>query len=151
MSISDALVSSFMNKYHYNVWRPETGIRNGATDGNGKTYGDPAFTTFIPTPCFPSYPSNHASGTGGGLEAMRRLFGAAGHDITITNTVPALGALPSMVITKHYTQLKEIANDVDDARVYGGIHWRFDQDGGNVLGRAVATEVVKNNLRPVHP
>ena len=151
MAISDSLVASFYNKYHYKLWRPETGIRNGAADGNGKTDGDPGFTTFIPTPCFPSYPSNHASGTNGGLEAMRRLFGAAGHDITITNTVPALGSLPATVITKPYTQLKEIADDVDDARVYGGIHWRFDQDAGNVLGRAVATEVVKNNLRPVHP
>ena len=55
------------------------------------------------------------------------------------------------MITKHYTQLKAIANDVDDARVYGGIHWRYDQDAGGVLGRAVATAVVKNNLRPVRP
>ena len=118
---------------------------------NGKTEGDLGFATFIPTPCFPSYPSNHASGTNGGLEAMRRLFGAAGHDITITNNVPPLGALPAKAITESYTQLKQIADDVDDARVYGGIHFRFDQEGGNVLGRAVATEVVKNNLRPVHP
>jgi hypothetical protein len=151
MGISDSLVASFYNKYHYNFWRPETGIRNGGLDGNGKTAGDPGFATFIPTPCFPSYPSNHASGTGGGLEVMRRLFGAAGHDITITNNVLALGSLPAATITLHYSQLKAIANDVDDARVYGGIHWRFDQDGGNVLGRAVATAVVKNNLRPVHP
>ena len=63
----------------------------------------------------------------------------------------ALGALPATTITKHYTQLKVIADDADDARVYGGIHWRYDQDAGNVLGRAVASEVVKNNLRPVHP
>ena len=151
MGISDALVASFMNKYHYNRWRPETGIRNGATDGNDKTEGDPGFATFIPTPCFPSYPSNHASGTNGGLEVMRRLFGAAGHDITIANNVPALRALPPTVITKHYTQLNEIADDVDDARVYGGIHWRYDQEAGNALGRAVATEVVKTHLRPVHP
>jgi len=151
MSINDALVASFMNKYHYNRWRPETGIRNGAVDGNNKTEGDTGFTTFIPTPCFPSYPSNHASGTNGGLEAMRRLFGAAGHDITIANNVPALGSLPATIITEHYTQLKEIGDDVDDARVYGGIHWRSDQDAGHVLGRAIATEVVKNNLRPVHP
>jgi hypothetical protein len=151
MAISDALVASFMNKYHYNYWRPETGIRNGDADGNGKTEGDVSFTTFIPTPCFPSYPSNHSSGTDGGLEAMRRLFGAAGFDITITNAVPALGSLPPAVFTRHYTQLKEIANDVDDARVYGGIHWRHDQIAGGRLGRAIATEVVKNNLRPVHP
>jgi hypothetical protein len=150
MAISDSLVSSFMNKYHYNYWRPETGIRNGATDGNDKTYGDPGFTTFISTPCFPSYPSNHASGTNGGLEVMRRLFGAAGHDITITSSVPALGDLPATVITKHYRRLNQISDDVDDARVYGGIHWRFDQTAGNVLGAAVAKKVVKNNLRPLH-
>jgi hypothetical protein len=151
MGINDSLIASFHNKYHYNLWRPETGIRNGAADDNGKTEGDGAFATFIPTPCFPSYPSNHASGTNGGLEVMRRLFGAAGHDITITNSVPALGSLPATVITKSYTQLKEIADDVDDARVYGGIHWRFDQVGGNALGRAIGTEVAKKHLRPVHP
>ena len=151
MAINDSLVASFMNKYHYNYWRPETGIRNGAADGNGKTEGDVSFATFIPTPCFPSYPSNHASGTNGGLEAMRRLFGAAGFAITITGTVPALGSLPPAVFTRHYTQLKEIADDVDDARVYGGIHWRHDQIAGGALGRSIATEVVKNNLRPVHP
>lgn len=151
MGINDGLIASFYNKYHYNLWRPETGIRNGAADGNGKTDGDGGFVTFIATPCFPSYPSNHASGTNGGLEVMRRLFGAAGHDIAITNTVPALGSLPAATITKHYTQLKEIADDVDDARVYGGIHWRFDQDGGNILGRAVGSEVAKNHLRPIHP
>ena len=151
MAINDSLISSFYNKYHYNLWRPETGIRKGELDDNRNTGGDIAFTPFIPTPCFPSYPSNHASGTNGGLEVMRRLFGAAGHDITITNNVPALRTLPATTLTVHYTQLKAIADDVDDARVYGGIHWRFDQIGGNELGRAVATEVVKTKLRPVHP
>jgi hypothetical protein len=150
MGINDSLIASFYNKYSSNYWRPETAIRAGAADGNDKTAGDTTFVPFIPTPCFPSYPSNHASGTNGGLEMMRRLFGAAGHDITFTNNVPALGSLPAAVITKHYTQLKEIADDVDDARVYGGIHYRFDQEGGNVLGRAVATEIYKNYLRPVN-
>ncbi|HEX8030223.1 MAG TPA: vanadium-dependent haloperoxidase, partial [Vicinamibacterales bacterium] len=151
MGINDSLIASFYNKYHYNLWRPETGIRAGESDGNRKTEGDAGFLTFISTPCFPSYPSNHASGTNGGLEVMRRLFGAAGHDITISGPVPALGALPATVITKHYAQLKEIADDVDDARVYGGIHWRSDQVAGNALGRAIATDVAKNNLRPRHP
>lgn len=151
MGINDSLIASFYNKYHYNLWRPETAIRAGALDDNDKTEGDPTFAPFIGTPCFPSYPSNHASGTNGGLEMMRRLFGAAGHNITFSNTVPALGSLPMAVITRHYTQIKQIADDVDDARVYGGIHYRFDQEGGNVLGRAVATEIYKNYLRPVHP
>jgi hypothetical protein len=151
MGSNDSLIASFYNKYHYNFWRPETAIQRGATDGNAKTEGDMGYAPFIGTPCFPSYPSNHASGTNGGLEMMRRLFGAAGHDITITNNVPALGSLLATTITRHYTQLKQIADDVDDARVYGGIHYRFDQEGGNALGRAIATEIYKNYLRPVHP
>ena len=150
MGINDSLIASFYNKYYYQLWRPETAIPAGAGDGNDKTDGDPGFVPFIPTPCFPSYPSNHASGTNGGLEMMRRLFGAAGHDMTFTNNVPALPSLPATTISRHYTQLKQIADDVDNARVYGGIHFRFDQDGGNDLGRAVATEIYKNNLRPAH-
>lgn len=151
MGSNDSLIASFYNKYHYNFWRPETAIQRGATDGNAKSEGDMGYVTFINTPCFPSYPSNHASGTNAGLEMMRRLFGAAGHDITVTNTVPALRSLPMATIARHYTELKQIADDVDDARVYGGIHYRFDQDGGNALGRAVATEIHQNYLRPVHP
>jgi membrane-associated phospholipid phosphatase len=151
MASSDSLISSFYNKYHYNVARPETGIRHGEGDGNDKTDGDPGFATFIATPCHPSYPSNHATGSTAGLEAIRRLFGAAGHHITISSPVPALGSLPATLITVHYTQLEAIGDDVDDARVYAGIHWRFDQTAGNALGRAIATEVVKNNLRPGHP
>jgi hypothetical protein len=147
MGSNDALIASFYNKYHYNHWRPETGIHNGALDGHPDTEGDGGFTTFILTPCFPSYPSNHASGTNGGLEVLRRLLGESGHDITITNNVPALGTLPPTVITKHYRKLRDIGKDVDDARVYGGIHWRYDQVGGNELGQAVAAYIVKNKLR----
>jgi hypothetical protein len=150
MSINDSLIASFYNKYEHNLWRPETAIPAGALDANDKTEADTGYAPFIGTPCFPSFPSNHASGTNGGLEMMRRLFGAAGHDITFTNNVPALRSLPATVISRHYTELKQIADDVDDARVYGGIHFRFDQDGGNALGRAVATEIYKTHLRPVH-
>ena len=54
-------------------------------------------------------------------------------------------------VTLHYSGFHEIINDVDDARVFGGIHFRFDQDAGDVVGREVATYVIKNNLQPVHP
>ncbi len=53
-------------------------------------------------------------------------------------------------LTLHYTTFKQITDDVDDARVYGGIHFRFEQVGGVRLGREIATSVYKNNLRPVH-
>ena len=144
MASSDALVASFNNKYTYNLWRPETAIRGAASDGNNKTDPNASYKPYIPTPCFPSYPSNHASGTGSGAEMLRRLYGADGHSIDLSN--PALPGL-----SFHYSGFREIANDVDDARVYGGIHFRFDQDAGNLLGRSIATDIIKDNLRPVHP
>lgn len=142
MAISDSLVASFYNKYHYNFWRPETAIRAGDTDGNPKTEADPDFLPFIVTPCFPSYPSNHGSGSGGGAEVLRRLYGQAGHSITISNP----GA---STIVLHYTAFKQITDDISDARVYGGIHFRTDQVAGAALGRAIGSAVYKNNLRPV--
>ncbi len=143
MAINDSLVASFFNKYHYNFWRPETAIHAGDTDGNVKTDPDPTFIPFIVTPCFPSYPSNHGSASGGAAEVLRRIYGEAGHSITISNP-----AVPSIVL--QYTSFKQITDDISDARVYGGIHFRTDQAAGAELGRAVGTAIHKNNLRPAH-
>jgi hypothetical protein len=145
MAINDSLVASFATKYEYNFWRPETAIRAGDSDGNGKTEGDTLFSTFVSTPCFPSYPSNHASGSNGASEVLRRIYGAGEHVITLSN--PAVASIAG--ITLSYTTLKQICDDIDDARVYGGIHFRFDQEEGVRLGRDVATYVYKNNLRRV--
>ena len=142
MATNDSLVASFATKYHYKLWRPETAIRAGDLDGNAKTDLDLTFVPYILTPCFPSYPSNHASGSNSAAEILRRLYGAGGHSITITNA-----AVPS--VTLHYTTFKQITNDVDDARVFGGIHFRFDQKAGGRLGRDIATYIYKHNLRRV--
>lgn len=142
MAMSDSLVASFLNKYHYNFWRPETAIHAGDLDGNPKTAGDPTWAPFITTPCFPSYPSNHGSAGNAAAEVMRRLYGEGEHSITLTNpTVPT--------IVLQYTSFRQITDDISDARVYGGIHYRTDQEAGARLGRAVGAAVYKNNLRPV--
>ena len=143
MAISDSLVASFYNKYHYNFWRPETAIHGGDMDGNPKTEVDPDWAPFIITPCFPSYPSNHGSAGNAAAEVLRRLYGEAAHAITLTNA-----AVPG--ITLQYDSFREITDDISDARVYGGIHFRTDQEAGADLGRAIGTAVYKHNLRPVH-
>jgi hypothetical protein len=143
MAISDSLVAAFFNKYRYNFWRPETAIRAGDTDGNPKTDPDPNWQPFIVTPCFPSYPSNHGSAANAAAAVMRRLYGEAGHSMTLSN--PAVAA-----IVLRYTSFSQITNDISDARVYGGIHFRTDQDAGALLGLAVGKAVYKHNLRPVH-
>jgi hypothetical protein len=143
MAISDGAVASFFNKYHYKFWRPETAIHAGDTDGNRKTDPDPNWLPFIGAPCFPGYPSNHGSLSNAGAEVLRRLYGEAGHAITLSNP-----AVPTIVL--QYGSFRQITDDISDARVYGGIHFRTDQDAGARLGRAVATAVYKNNLRAVH-
>jgi hypothetical protein len=140
MAISDSFVASFGTKYQYNYWRPETAIRGADLDDNVKTDADLTWQPLIVAPCFPGYTSNHASGSYGGEEVLRRLYGAGGHSITITNS-----NFPTLVY--QYSEFSQITADIDDARVYGGIHFRFDQHGGARLGREVATAVYKGNLR----
>jgi hypothetical protein len=143
MAISDSLVASFFNKYQYNFWRPETAIHGGGTDGNRKTQPDPSYAPFVLTPCFPSYPSNHGSAANAAAAVMRRLYGEAGHSITLTNST-----VPTIVL--QYTSFRQITDDISDARVYGGIHFRTDQDAGAVLGKAVGRNVYKDNLGRIH-
>jgi hypothetical protein len=143
MAISDALAAVFDTKYHYNFWRPETAIRSGDTDGNLLTHADPGFLPFVLTPCFPSYASAHASGSGAAREVLERLYGPRHHSITLSN--PAVAG-----VVLQYDSFKEITADIDDARVYGGIHFRFDQDGGNRLGRQVGAYVHRHTLQRAH-
>jgi hypothetical protein len=143
MATSDSLVASFSTKYHYNFWRPENAIRFPDDYGNRETPPDPTYVPFITTPCFPSYPSNHASGSNGAAEILRRVYGEGGHTMTVANPL-----IPSIAnLHFDYSTFNEICDDVDDARVFGGIHYRFDQVAGNRLGREIATYVYKNNLR----
>jgi hypothetical protein len=139
MATNDALVASFWTKYHYNRWRPETAILEGNLDGNAKTDAD-SFVPYILTPCFPTYPSNHGSGSDGAAEILNRVYGAGGHAITMEN--PAVPGL-----TFHYNRFNQITDDISDARIYGGIHFRFDQEAGANLGRDIGTYVYKHNLR----
>lgn len=141
MAMSDGLVSSMETKYHYNFWRPITAIRAGDDDGNDKTAPDPGWTPFVGTPCFPSYPSAHASASYAARKIAVEILGGGNHFITLSH--------PNTPVTLTYTKFSEITDDIDDARVYGGIHFRFDQAAGAVQGRAVGLYVCQNNLRPI--
>jgi hypothetical protein len=143
MAISDALVSVFETKYVYTFWRPVTAIRAGNPDGNPGTEPDTGWTPFITTPSFPGYPSAHASGSGAGRKVAELLFGPANHTITLSHPL-----VPD--VTLHYTSFRDVSDDVDDARVYGGIHFRFDQEAGGLQGRRVGRYVVKHKLRHAH-
>jgi hypothetical protein len=140
IALGDGAVAVFDTKYHYNFWRPETAIRAGGTDGNNKTDPDASFMPFIVTPCFPSFPSAHATLSNAARVVMEETYGGGHHVITLSTT-----AVPG--VTLRYTTLAQITDDIDDARIYGGIHYRFDQDEGTRLGTRVGDYVFKHSLR----
>ena len=140
MSISDAFITVFETKYFYRTWRPVTAIPRGDEDGNQLT-GPSAFTPLILTPCFPSYPSAHGAGTGSALEVLERAYGRF-HSVTMSHPNAAGIIIP-------YTDLRDIIDDVSDARVFGGIHFRYDQDAGERQGRDVGRYINHNKLRQI--
>ncbi len=144
MAMSDGAVATFDTKYYYVTWRPETAIHFADLDGNPKTDPDPSFIPLIAAPCFPSYPSAHATLSNAAREVLDHLYTSRLHSFTLSTP-----ALPGIELK--YTTLKQITDDIDDARVYGGIHFRFDQESGAELGRRIGKFVYKHNLRPVRP
>ncbi len=141
MALLDAGISVMETKYFYRFWRPETAIHAGDTDGNPDTTGDSNFAPLIFTPCFPSYGSAHASASYAARRVAEEIWGAGRHSIELT--------VPSLDLTFHYTTLREITDDIDDARVYGGIHFRFDQQAGARQGWRVGGYVYDTRLRPL--
>jgi len=142
MAMGDASIACWETKYHYNFWRPVTAIRAGDSDGNAGTDPDPLWLPLITTPAFPGYASGHATVSGAAVAVLGRAFGKDGHAVTLTHS-----AVPLIVL--NYTAWDEITDDVDDARVYGGIHFRFDQEAGAHQGRQVGRYILRNYLRSV--
>ena len=141
MAMFDAAVACFDSKYFYDFWRPVTAIREGDRDANPRTREDLNWASFVPTPPFPSYPSGHASFGGAARRVLERMFGAGGHAITLASPL-----VPDVVLS--YTTWKQITDDVNDARIYGGVHYRFDQEEAARQGRRVGRYVLRHWLRP---
>jgi hypothetical protein len=140
MAIADASIASYDTKYYYNFWRPQMAIRGGESDGNRRTVADPDWVPLITTPAFPSYASAHATLSGAARAVLERTLGKRGHEITLTTPT-----LPDIVLD--YSAWKQITDDIDDARVYGGIHFRFDQEAGGHQGRHVGKYILRNYMR----
>jgi hypothetical protein len=140
MAMADASIAQWDTKYHYNLWRPVTAIQNGDLDGNDKTDRDPDWLPLITTPAHPSYASGHATVSGAARAVLEHAFGKHGNDVMLTHP-----GVPGVVL--EYSAWDEITDDIDDARVYGGIHFRFDQEAGSHLGRHVGQYILKNHLR----
>ena len=144
VSIHDALQTTQSSKFVYGVWRPVTAIRAADTDLNAETDPDPAWLPLITTPPYPAYAGNLATI---GASAARALQLACGtNDMPVAVTWKQSGGLPD--VTRHFEGFSQAAEEEAMARIYGGIHYRFDQDAGQQVGRSVAEFVFANFMTP---
>ena len=138
----DALLAVFEAKYHYNFWRPVTAIRNGDLDGNDATERDASWTPFIETPMHPEYPCAHCI-----------VAAAVG---TVLQAEIGTGAMPTLTTTSYlvkgpgrkWTKIDDFMQEVANARVYDGVHFRNSTEVGTAMGKQVGALAVAKFLRP---
>jgi hypothetical protein len=142
VTYADAFISCFNAKYHYKLWRPVTAIRAGDTDGNDDTLVDTGWSPMLPaTPNHPEYPSAHSCITpAAGIVAAR--FLRTSH---IDFTVPSL-AQPG-VLDRTFETARDLTRDVQDGRVWGGIHFRTAVEDGAVIAKRTAFHVLSHDFR----
>jgi len=137
---ADASIACFESKYHHQFWRPTSAITLADTDGNAATTADPTWTPVVPTPNHPEYPSAHMCVNGASIGAVKAHYGTDqitfSFGSTVTNTV------------REYSGPKPFLDDIVLARVAGGMHFRFANVQGGVLGENVARWVADNHFRP---
>jgi hypothetical protein len=135
VTLADAGCLCWMCKFEHEFWRPVTAIRLADQDGNPATDPDPTWTPLLRTPPFPSYTSGHSMFSAAAAAALAEFFGTDAVSFTTTSD-----GLPG--VTRSFTSFSAAAAEAGQSRIYGGIHWQFDnQDGqatGRVLGRYVA-------------
>ncbi len=143
-ALADAQIACWESKYFYNFWRPITAIRLGDQDGNPETEVDLDWQPLINTPNFPEYPSGHASTSGAISHVLRLFFGSDELNFQMTTTNPNA---PQK--TRTFTRFSQAEEEVVDARVYVGIHYRNTDTTSRAQGLRVANWVFKNYFRPV--
>lgn len=125
-SLADALIAGFDAKYEYALWRPVTAIRLGDADMNDLTVGDPTWESLFPAPAHPSYLSTHSALSGAGAEVLIALFG---DDQAFSFEIGGE--------SRSFTGLAQAAQDGADSRLWGGIHFRFDNVAGLATGYSI--------------
>jgi len=174
LAMADAGIAIWESKYHWDFWRPVTGIREsdpgtgptGAGDGNPDTVGDPTWTPLgAPasnvsggvdfTPPFPAYPSGHAGFGGALFQTLRRFYGR--DDISFAFVSDEWNGVTRdsdghvrPLIPRIFRSLSQAEQENGQSRIYLGIHWAFDKSEGIAQGRKVADYVFDHAFTPLH-
>jgi hypothetical protein len=146
LALADSGIACWEAKYGvpgisggYNFWRPQAAINRGDEDGNPATDPDPTWTPVIGTPIHPEYPSGHSTNGAAAMEIFQQIFGDD-PGMPITSTIGPT--------TREWATFSQVVDEVVDARVWSGIHYRNTDEVGARLGRQVGQFVWTHALRP---
>jgi hypothetical protein len=140
MAGADGAIGCWKDKYYWNFWRPITAIRQADNDGNPATVADPTWTPLFETPAFPEHPSGHTCIGGAVVKTLQDFFG--------TDEI-AFGTFSSSSnSSRSFERFSQALNEIIDARVWAGIHFRTADLQGAVLGKKVARDLPEHYFQP---
>ncbi len=155
MTIYDAYVNVFDNKFFYNHWRPYTAIRWAANDNNPNTLPDTTWDNLHKhTYAFPSYPSAHGTASSAAMKVLAETLGKGDtYNFTMTtDSVDAAGPfspkLKMVPATRSFESFSSAGLEAALSRVYLGIHFRYDSEEGHALGNSIGEFTTSNFLNP---
>jgi hypothetical protein len=141
IGLADAAINCWDAKYLYNLWRPVTAINDPrASEINPATTSDPSWTPLWKTPNFPSYSSGHSTFSGTADVILTAIFGA---DTSFT-----VGSDDMPGYSRSFTSFTQAADEAGESRIFGGIHFEFDNKAGLHAGRELGGYIVRNFLLP---
>ena len=142
VALADAYIAVMDAKYHYEFWRPITAIRNGDIDGNPATERDPTWQPIDTTPMHPEYPCAHCIGSSALSTVVEALLGTADIPEIVMTSSTAPG------VTHRWTNIRAYTDEVSQARIWAGFHYRFSTRVGQEMGRKIGQYVVTNLMQP---
>jgi hypothetical protein len=142
LAIADGVIACWNAKYTYEFWRPVTAIPLADTDGNANTIADPVWTPLFATPAHPEYVSGHSSASSAAATVLADYFG---DDTPFMLQSPAV---PGWV--RFFPSFSAAMDEVGDARVFAGIHFRTACEDGRTVGSDVAGYILENRMQRIH-
>ena len=142
MGIANTFINDWDAKFTYNFWRPVTAIRNGDQDGNDATERDAGWTSLNAVPMHPEYPSQAGIIAGVAMGVIEAVFGS-------TPAVPVVASdLMDPKLQRRYSNVQQMADESQEVRIWGGIHFRNSLEVGYEMGKKIAAYLVENSLKP---
>jgi len=136
----DAFIAVFDAKYTYNLWRPVTAIRNADLTSNAATPREESWTPLGVTPMHPEYPCAHCIVAAAISTVLQSVAGDEVDAISLTSpTAPG--------VTRKWTRLQDYSDEVSNARIYAGFHYRFSTEVGKDMGKKIGQLTVATQLR----